>query len=148
MISKGITCLLCLASLCYYAKGRELEPRAYAALSKNLNTIAVAYGFSRGNVLTHPPLLITYFKISLQSLTAIYLRTFEVAHKLARVQVNLPFIQMFGKLRINGHDTSGSRNGFGDARIRLRINLTGTSAMGRKTFAYILSERERQKLNR
>jgi len=148
MISKGITCLLCRASLFYYAKGQELEPRAYAALSKNLNTIAVAYGFSRGNVLTDSSRPITHFKISLESLTSGYFRTFEVAHKLARVQVNRPLIRMFGKLQITAHDTSGSPNGFADARIRLRINLTGTSAMGRKTFAYILSERERQKLNR
>ena len=133
MTHKEITCLLCLG-LCYYAKSQELEPRAYAALPKNLNTIAVAYGFSRGNVLTDPSLPISDFKVSLQSLTGVYLHTFALAGKLARVQVSIPFIQMFGKLQINGHDTTGSRNGFGDARIRLGINLTGTPAMGRKEF--------------
>jgi hypothetical protein len=45
---KEIAWLLCLGSLCHYAEGQELEPRAYAALPKNLNTIAVGYGFSRG----------------------------------------------------------------------------------------------------
>ena len=134
MIRKGITCLLCLGSLCFYAKGQELEPRAYAALPKNLNTIAVGYGFSRGNVLTDPSLPVTNFKISMQSLSGVYLHTFAFAGKLARVQVSIPFIQMFGKLQINGHDTTGSRNGFGDARIRLGINLTGTPALGMKEF--------------
>jgi len=111
-----------------------LEPRAYAALPKNLNTIAVGYGFSRGNVLIDPALPVSNFKVSLQSLTGVYLHTFAFAGRLARVQVNIPFIQIFGKLQINGHDTSGSRNGFGDARIRLGINLTGTPALGRKEF--------------
>jgi hypothetical protein len=128
----SIVCLLCLVG--YYAKGQELEPRAYAALPKNLNTIAVAYGFSRGNVLTDPSLPVSNFKVSLQSLTGVYLHTFALAGKLARVQVTVPFIQMFGKLQINGHDTTGSRNGFGDARIRFGINLTGTPALGRKEF--------------
>src|SRR5215467_9281770 len=129
---KSIVCLLCLVG--YYAKGQELEPRAYAALPKNLNTIAVAYGFSRGNVLTDPSLPITNFKTSVQSLTGVYLRTFQLAGKLARVQVSVPFMKIFGKLQINGHDTTGSRNGFADARIRFGINLTGTPALGRKEF--------------
>jgi hypothetical protein len=119
----------------YYAKGQELEPRAYAAFPKNLNTIAVGYGLSRGNVLTDPSLPISNFKTSVHSLTGVYLRTFELAGKLARVQVSVPFINIFGKLQINGHDTSGSRNGFGDVRIRFGINLTGTPALGRKEFS-------------
>jgi hypothetical protein len=119
----------------YCAKGQELEPRAYAALPKNLNTIAVGYGFSRGNVLTDPSLPVSNFKVSVQSLTGVYLHTFALAGKLARVQVNVLFIQVFGKLQINGHDTTGSRNGFGDARIRLGINLTDTPPLGRKEFS-------------
>jgi len=134
MISgKSIVFLLCLVG--YYAEGQDLEPRVYAALPKNLNTIAVGYGLSRGNVLTDPSLPITNFKTTVQSLTGIYLRTFEVAGKLARVQVSVPFINIFGKLQINGHDTAGSRNGFADARIRFGINLTGTPALGRKEFS-------------
>lgn len=129
---KSIIFLLCLIS--YYAKGQELEPRAYAALPKNLNTIAVGYGLQRGNVLTDPSLPISDFKVTLQSLTGVYLHTFAFAGKLARVQISVPFIQMLGKLQINGHDTSASRNGFADMRIRLGINLTGTPALGRKEF--------------
>jgi hypothetical protein len=130
---KSIIFLLCLVR--YYAKGQELEPRAYAALPKNLNTIAVGYGLQRGNVLTDPSLPISDFKITLQSLTGVYLHTFAFAGKLARVQISVPFIQMFGKLQLNGHDTTGSRNGFADTRIRLGINLTGTPALGRKEFS-------------
>src|SRR5262244_1228888 len=103
----SIICLLCLIGYC--AKGQELEPRAYAALPKNLNMIAVGYGLSRGNVLTDPSLPISNFKTTVQSLTGVYLRTFELAGKLARVQVSVPFIKIFGKLQINGHDTTGAR---------------------------------------
>jgi len=82
--------------------------------------------FPTGNILTDPSLPISDFKVSLQCLTGVYLRTFAVGNKLARVQVSVPFIKIFGNLRRNGHDTSGSRNGFADARSRLGINLTGT----------------------
>ena len=69
---KGVTWLLCLGSIYYYAEGQELEPRAYAAFPKNLNTIAVGCGFSSANVLTDPSLPVSNFKISLQSLTGVH----------------------------------------------------------------------------
>lgn len=129
---KILACLVCLAG--YHCKGQELEPRAYAALPKNLNAIAIAYAFSRGNVLTDPSLPISNFKVNVHSLAAAYIHTFAVGNKLARVQVNVPFMFISGKLQINGHDTSGVRNGFADAKIRLGINLTGSPALGRKEF--------------
>jgi len=39
-------------------------------LPKDLNTIAVGYGLSRGNVLTDPSLPVSNFKVSLQSLVS------------------------------------------------------------------------------
>lgn len=129
---KILACLVCLAG--YHCKGQELEPRAYAALPKNLNAVAIAYAFSRGNVLTDPSLPISNFKVNVHSLAAAYIHTFAVGNKLARVQVNVPFMFISGKLQINGHDTSGVRNGFADAKIRLGINLTGSPALGRKEF--------------
>src|SRR3954471_8897389 len=108
------------------AIGQELEPRAYSALPKNLNTFVFVYAFSNGNVVTDPALPISGFTISMHSLTAGYMRTFELAGKLARVQVSIPVARMTGQLQINGRDTSGFRGGFGDTRVRLGINLTGT----------------------
>lgn len=132
MLSRNLLCLFCLVS--FYANGQELEPRVYAALPKNLNAVAFAYGLSRGNVLTDPSLPVTDFKVTVHSLAGVYLHTFAVGNKLARVQVTLPFMYISGKLQINGQDTTGARGGFADARIRLGINLTGSPALGRKEF--------------
>src|SRR5215467_2691666 len=127
--------LLCLLGFIgCYANGQELEPRAYAALPKNLNAVAIAYAFSRGNVLTDPSLPISNFKVNVHGVAAAYVHTFAIGNKLARVQVNVPFMFISGKLQLNGHDTSGVRNGFADAHIRLGINLTGSPALGRKEF--------------
>ena len=67
---ESLICLLCFFN--DYTKSQEVEPGVYAALPKNLNTIAVGCGFSRGNVLIDPSLPVTNFKVSLQSLTGVY----------------------------------------------------------------------------
>jgi hypothetical protein len=45
--------------------GQDLEPRAYSALPKNLNTVVVAYALSKGNVLTEPSLPINGLSITI-----------------------------------------------------------------------------------
>lgn len=119
---------------CTFSYGQELEPRAYAALPKNLNTLVAAYGLNKGNVLTDPSLPIKDLKATVNSLTLGYVHTFGFANKLARVQVTLPYMMMSGKLKLNGVDTNITRNGFADARLRLGINLTGSPPLDKKDF--------------
>ena len=126
--------ILFLCSVAKLARSQQLEPRAYAALPKNLNTAVVGYGISRGNVLADPSLPISNFEITTNTVSAVYLRTFAVHRKLARVQVTLPFAALSGKLQINGHDTSGARTGLADAGIRMGINLTGSPPLDKKEF--------------
>jgi hypothetical protein len=127
---------LCLLVSLYnlQASSQELEPRIYAALPKNLNGVVAVYAFQRGNVVTDPSLPVSGVNISVNNISAAYIRTFALYRKLARIQVTVPFTNIAGKLQINGHDTSGSRTGFGDARIRFSINLSGSPAYDRKEF--------------
>ncbi|MBV4356947.1 transporter [Pinibacter aurantiacus] len=125
----SLLCLLC--NLCYT---QELEPRAYAALPKNLNSLAFVYGLTKGNVLTDPSLPIKDMKANVNSLTLGYVHTFGLANKLARVQIVLPYMILSGKLKLNGVDTSITRSGFSDARLRLGINLTGSPPLDKKDF--------------
>ncbi|HET6995565.1 MAG TPA: transporter [Chitinophagaceae bacterium] len=129
----GFIYLLCLAQ--HKVNCQELEPRAYAALPKDLNAIVFAYGLSKGNVLNDPSRPIKDLSITVNNFGAGYLHTFELGGKLARVQVILPFVLLAGHAELNGRDTSVSRGGFGDARIRFGINLTGTAALGKREFA-------------
>jgi hypothetical protein len=118
----------------YSLKGQELEPRAYAALPKNLNTLVGVYALSHGNVFGDPSLPIQNLRITTNSFVAGYLHTFGLANKLARVQVTLPIFIVSGQARLNDKDTSVTRTGFGDARIRLGINLVGTPLLDKKEF--------------
>jgi Putative MetA-pathway of phenol degradation len=124
--------LICLAPVT--SRSQELEPRAYAALPKNLNVAALGYGLSKGSVLTDPSLPVKDLEITTHNIVGSYVHTFGLAKKLARVQFTLPYVFLLGKLQINGRDTSGSRDGFGDARLRLGINLTGSPPLDKKEF--------------
>ena len=114
---------------------QELEPRVYANLPKGLNAAAVAYGFSKGNVLSDPTLPIEGFKITAHNVGVGYVRTFALGKKLSRIQLTIPFVHMMGDLKLNGRDTSGARTGFGDLRVRFGVNLLGSAALTPKEFA-------------
>src|SRR3954454_12609180 len=103
--------------LCVITRAQDLEPRAYANIPKGTNVIALVYAHSSGDVLTDPSLPIKDFKIKANSIGAGYVHTFALAKRLARIQVVAPFSLLSGKAKFNGMDTSGVRNGFGDARI-------------------------------
>lgn len=115
-------------------KAQDLEPRIYANLPKGMNAIGAVYGISKGNVVADPSLPITGFTITSHNIATAYVRTFGLAGKLARIQVVTPYSFMSGSLKINGQDTSGVRNGFGDTRIRFGMNLFGSPALDKKDF--------------
>ena len=119
---------------CINVKSQDLEPRIYANLPEGMNAIGVLYGIAKGNVVTDPSLPIADFKITSNNFGVSYVRTFGLANKLSRLQVSLPFADMSGKLKINGHDTTGARTGFGDMRIRFGMNLLGSPALDKKDF--------------
>jgi hypothetical protein len=132
---KGIFIIILWCLIQVLVSAQDLEPRSYANLPRGLSAINVLYSLSHGNVLSDPSLPISDFKITVQTIGASYFHTFALANRLARVQVILPYAHMFGNLKLNGVDTSGERNGFGDTRVRFGINLIGSPALDRKQFA-------------
>ncbi len=126
------TILFCLIG--FISIAQDLEPRAYANVPKGMNVVSAVYAYSSGDVLTDPSLPIKGFKMTANNFGAAYVHTFALANKLARIQVAVPLIFMSGNLQINGRDTSGVRNGFGDTRIRFGINLFGSPALDKKDF--------------
>jgi hypothetical protein len=133
VLKKAVIIVSCF---CHFAvMSQELEPRVYGNLPKNLNAVAFVYGLSKGNVLADPSLPITGFEITAHNLGLAYVRTFGLANRLARVQASVPFMNMIGNLQVNGRDTTGTRTGFGDMRLRFGVNIIGSEALDRKEFA-------------
>jgi hypothetical protein len=131
---RGISIIILFCFLCVITRAQDLEPRVYANIPKGTNVVALVYAYSSGDVLTDASLPIKDFKIKAHAIAAGYVRTFALAKKLARVQVIAPFALLSGKAKLNGMDTIGVRNGFGDARIRFGINLFGSPALDIKNF--------------
>ena len=125
---------LLISLFSFQLQAQELEPRIYAALPKNLNSVVAVYALQRGNILTDPSLPISGANVTVNNISAAYIRTFAISNKLARIQVTVPFTKIAGNLQINGRDTSGAKTGFGDARIRFSVNLSGAPAYDRKQF--------------
>jgi hypothetical protein len=115
-------------------KAQELEPRIYGNLPKNFNAAALSYIFSTGEISTNPASPIKDFEVSIHTVAAGYVRTFSLFKKLARVQLIVPYSHMAGDLTYKGRDTSGTRTGFLDSRLRLGINIFGSPALSFKEF--------------
>ena len=124
--------LICLSFL--FTSAQDLEPRSYANLPKGTNALALVYFYTKGNVLTDPSKPIAGLEMKAHNLGFGYVRTFGVFNKLARVQFTIPYSFLSGQATLNGRDTAATRNGFGDARIRFGINLTGSPALTPKEF--------------
>lgn len=123
------TCLAFLAS-----NAQDLEPRVYANLPKNMNSISEAYVYIDGNVVVDPSIPVKDFTIQSHNFISAYVRTFSLAKKLARVQVVLPYIYMQGSAIKNNVEISDHRSGIADMRIRFGINLIGSPALDLKEF--------------
>jgi len=133
---KGL-CLLVITLICTIRlKGQELEPRSYAALPSNLSVVAVQAGTMAGNVVVDAALPIKNLDVTTYITGLGYVRTFGIGGKLARVAVSIPFAAISGTAQLNGRDTAAARSGFGDARIRLGINLIGSPALDKKQFTH------------
>jgi hypothetical protein len=118
----------------FASTAQELEPRNYTNLPKGMNVLMGVYGLTHGNVVADAALPITDFTLTTHSFTAGYLHTFGLFNNLARIGFATPFVDMTGNLKLYGQDTSGSRTGFGDTRIRMGINLLGSPALDPKEF--------------
>jgi len=110
-------------------KSQELEPRNYAVLPVGLNVAALGYIYSSGDIVSDATSPIKDLELTSNSFVASYVRTFGMFGKLARVQVLSPYVLLGGNLKVNGRDTSGSRSGFADTKIKFGINLIGSPAM-------------------
>jgi len=113
---------------------QEIEPRLYQSLPVGINAAAVSYSLAHGNIVADVTSPIKDFIVTSHIITPIYLRTFGLFGRLAKVQAMLPYTYMDGDLKLNGKDTGGIRSGLADARVRLVVNILGQPAIEAKDF--------------
>lgn len=115
-------------------RAQDLEPRAYTHVPTGLNVLAMAFSWSQGSVITNAGAPIQDLNITGYAPALVYFRTFNVFGKLGRMRALLPFAHLSGDAVFVGQDTSGTRTGLVDARLKLSLNLFGPPAAMAKDF--------------
>jgi hypothetical protein len=113
---------------------QEIEPRSYAVVPVGLHAMALSYTFSKGDVITPGNSPIQNLDVTNNVFNLGYVQTFTFFKKLTRVAVSMPFGFLNGTASFQGVDTSGSRTGFYDGRIKFGMNLFGSPALAPKDF--------------
>lgn len=119
---------LALASATY---AQELNPRAYWPLPKDTNVLVIGYQNSSGDVVTDPSLPLTGVDSDIDFLSVSYQRTLSLFGRSSNLQFNLPYSEGRTEGLVEGEFRRRDTAGFGDARMRLSINLKGAPSMDR-----------------
>jgi hypothetical protein len=117
-----------------------MEPRNYSSIPVGLNVLALNYAYSSGAIVTDATAPIQDLELTSNSVALGYLRSFGLFGKLCKIQIGVPFVFLGGTLKVRGVDTSGSRTGFADTRIKFIMNLVGTPALQPQDFAKFKEE--------
>jgi hypothetical protein len=125
----------CLAQvICGQLFAQDLEARSYSVVPKGMHAAALSYTYSKGNIIVDFPSPIQDLNVSTSIINLGYVQTFALFNKLARIQVATPYGFLSGTAKYYGADTSGSRNGFLDAKIKFGMNLIGSPVLSPKEF--------------
>jgi Putative MetA-pathway of phenol degradation len=117
------------------ASAQELEPRRWSHLPVGINFAAAAYAYTDGNIFLDPAVLVEDAQAEIHTLGLAYIRTFGLFGKSARVDVSAPFSNGHWEGQIDGQFAETRRQGFGDPKVRLAINLLGSPAQTPAEFA-------------
>ncbi len=127
--------LLGLALLPLAAGAQDLEPRRWSHLPEGVNFVAAAYGYTDGNIFLDPAVLIEDANAQIHTVGLGYVRSFGLFGRSARVDVVAPFSNGHWEGLNEGEFVETRRQGFGDPKVRIAINLAGSPAQTLAEFA-------------
>jgi hypothetical protein len=117
------------------SSAQELEPRAYSPAPVGLNFLVAAVADSSGGIAVDPTLPIEDADASFNTFTAGYLRTFALRGRTASLGASVPYAWGDITGTVSGEGRGVERAGFGDARLRMAVNLFGGPARTPQEFA-------------
>jgi len=116
-------------------RAQELEPRRWSHMPTGLNFIGLSLVHTEGDIYFDPVLEIEDATFGQPSASLVYLRSFGVFGKSARVDFVVPYVTARWEGLLQGQPASTRRGGFGDPRIRLSMLLCGGPAETPAEFA-------------
>lgn len=124
--------LLALLFLCWpfgAARAQDLEPRRWTHLPVGLNVLGVGAGWTNGEILFDPVLLVEDASLKLYVAGLGYSRAYDLFGRTARLDVNVPYASGRWEGLVDGAQTVVRRTGFVDPRLRFSVNLYGAPAL-------------------
>jgi hypothetical protein len=122
-------------SLAVPALAQELEPGAYTVSPVGINVFNLGYIFNDGDVTFDPSLPIEDGSATIHTTILSYGRSVDFAGRSATALVAVPIISGHVEGTYLGEPAVADRNGFGDIRIRIGVNLYGAPARRLPEFA-------------
>jgi hypothetical protein len=124
-----------LSALADDCVAQDLEPRRWSHLPTGLNVFGVGTGRTDGDIFFDPVLRIEDATFELYGVGASYVRTFEWFGKSSRIDVLVPYANGRWEGLLDGEYASRRRDGLGDPRFRISMNLYGAPALSGKEYA-------------
>ena len=129
-----IPLLLLAGVMMNVAQAQDLEPRRWSHLPTGLNVIGIGTGWTDGDILFDPVLLIEDATYDLYPLGVGYVRSFGLFGRSARIDILVPYASGRWRGLLDGEFTEVQRRGFADPRVRFSINLWGAPALAGREF--------------
>jgi hypothetical protein len=119
-----------LAIIARSAAAQELEPRSYAASPVGANFAILAWGLSTGAVIFDPSIPITDVHADIRAVTVGYGHTFAIGHMQGLFSAAIPYVTGYLTGTVGGTtDSAVNREGIGDARLKVSLNIIGSPAL-------------------
>src|SRR6516225_1135923 len=90
-IAKKITAFFLALFLCNSIQAQDLEARSYSVVPKGMHAAALAYTYSKGDVVSDFTSPVQNLDVTTSMLNLAYVQTFALFNKLARIQAVLPY---------------------------------------------------------
>jgi len=123
------------ALYCIESEANDVEPRLYTNVPVGHNFISVAYSSSDGEVTFDSSIPVEDAEGNVDTLVLSYSRGLNIAGKSALLTFAVPYADVRLKGLLFGEPASGQRQGFGDPRVRLAVNLYGAPSTNLKDFS-------------
>lgn len=123
-----------MADLCSSASAQSLEPRAYSNAPVGMNFLLAGYQNSSGALLFDPALPVSDASADVDVGLLGYVHTLDIAGKLAKVGVLLPYASIAADGYLNGNFVSRETMGMADPSLYFSINFSGAPALSLKDF--------------
>ncbi len=123
------------------AFAQDLEPRRWSQMPTGLNFVGIGYGYIDGDIFFDPVLLVEDATFDMHAVSLVYVHSFGLFGKSARVDFTLPYRAGRWQGTVNDEFVHFRRRGLGDARIRFSTLLYGGPAQTIQEF--VKSEKAR-----